>query len=108
MGSGALVIFFVAQAVGTAILAFPIAALVVKSRRSSRLGWGRGFALFGICVLLLAAFFAARAAGGDLRPASDISLSTLAMDYLVPLGVCLGVLWVGWKRGAPDESPRDR
>ena len=104
MGSGAFVVACLASAIGSLILMFPLAALAVRGHRKLKLGWGKGFALFGITILVVAilnfAFFSAKPA---LLNSSEMSLLSSVQMFLVPLAVSLAVLYVLWRPKAPDH-----
>ena len=81
---------------------FPLAALAVKGHRKAKLGWGKGFALLGITIVVVSIlnFVFFRLEPSLLRGA-DMSLLSSAQMFLVPLAVSVAVLYLLWRPKAP-------
>ena len=102
MGIGAFVIGCIANAIGSLILMFPLAALAVKGHRKAKLGWGRGFVLLGVAVLLVSLTnFILFKIEPSLMRASELTLAGALQMFLVPLTVSLAVLYAFWRPHAP-------
>jgi len=98
MGAGAFVVACMAAAIGSLILMFPLAALAVKGPRKAKLGWGKGFALFGISIAIVSAInFVTFRLKPSLLNSNDMSLLGIAQMFLVPLAVSVAVIYLMWR-----------
>jgi hypothetical protein len=102
MGSGAFLIACVANAIGSLILMFPIAALAVKGYRKAKLGWGKGFAILGITIVVVSLInFIFFRLEPSLLSSSEMSLTSITQMFIAPLAASIAALYLLWRPKAP-------
>lgn len=98
MGAGAFLIACIASSIGSLILMFPLAALVIRSFRKVRLGWGKGLGLLGIAIAVVSVInFVWFRADSSLLYSSEMTLASGVRMFLIPLLVSFAVVGILWR-----------
>lgn len=93
------------------LIAFPVVAIAVQSRKKAKLGWGAGLLHFLLAVLIATAVnFATYSASPVSLTPNDFDTMSLVRTFVIPFVASAAVLFFLWRPSTdvpkPDQPSR--